>query len=828
MHLWQVLGYDKVAEDISKRLQSKNAGMVLLEGPPGVGKSWLAKGIGASWQEGAGCSIVAEGDNARSDFAFYPFDTAMAVLSSRWKKMTPHIAATSKAAESLLGTGGLLTYAIQGIATLKKLTQKRKTLFLGDREQEIFAELERLGEKKPILLIADNLHWWDKNSLLFLRELFKPDLLESFPFLKNLKVLAVRTTEKYQPVIYKDAYGELLKSTSVTQFSLKRIEREMYNDVLISLGGPSGLNSKTVDLIFSLSGGHLALAQRSATRLVQGENDSFLKTADADEFIKSLLHDRFSMLGNIGDKILDVLRIAAVLGLVFRVNEISCASEIGHHEMTMLLRHCSDEKVIEFANRSCSFTHDIYRQFFLNSHNDNPAELHKRLSYCFRLLRPAEYAFRCLNELETGQIDEATALAALAALQNIREGKQWKELPLPVLSLLESQNMVPVLGIFLESMRLLGKYQHRKCLVTLDRLPKDLAKPLLAEADYIRGMCRMSTRTEYDREIGRSLLSAWEGYEKEEPEIGIRLARLLLYGMSHLIDKTPGRELEGKIRQLLWDRVSYDSAAKDDLYIMDRCSGSLYQTDIALVRNSEAAAYFAPAEGQTIIRRPLEYYRCLVNLGANYISNGRYDDAEKTYIKLETLIDKFSTIQFPRIDFARNNALLAAFRLDQCSASEAVERQKDIINNDGVDGDPFYTSNALSVYLCLDGRYGEAITIWDEIENLLRKRNESVEPSMEYLIRANRYAAYFLAGENKLFPHEWEDLKKVVTSVAYVFRPALLRRHELLGEVFKQPPISPAKFDSCLIDKNKLEFGPMWESLGRGFRMPEVEFWREN
>ena len=127
-------------------------------------------------------------------------------------------------------------------------------------------------------------------------------------------------------------------------------------------------------------------------------------------------------------------------------------------------------------------------------------------------------------------------------------------------------------------------------------------------------MCLMSTRSEDDRARGRAILEAWDGLVEEEPELGIRLMQLLLYGLTHLQDKEPGRRFEGRLRQVLIDRVGFDPAAKDALYTLDRCAASLYQPDIAVVRNQEAAERFGPVPGQAVLRRPLEYYRCLVNL----------------------------------------------------------------------------------------------------------------------------------------------------------------------------------------------------------------------
>src|SRR3954466_11587670 len=140
--LWTTLGYDSIAAEVADALGS-NADIVVLQGPPGVGKSWLARGIGVMWQEGGGGTIVAEGDLLKSDFSFYPLRFAMAGISSGWKSMVSGLAGIAKAGETLVGTAGLITSTVEAIAKARGRRRRDRALFLGDTEQEILFQLER-------------------------------------------------------------------------------------------------------------------------------------------------------------------------------------------------------------------------------------------------------------------------------------------------------------------------------------------------------------------------------------------------------------------------------------------------------------------------------------------------------------------------------------------------------------------------------------------------------------------------------------------------------------------------------------------------------------
>ena len=69
-------------------------------------------------------------------------------------------------------------------------------------------------------------------------------------------------------------------------------------------------------------------------------------------------------------------------------------------------------------------------------------------------------------------------------------------------------------------------------------------------------------------------------------------------------------------------------------------------------------------------------------------------------------------------------------------------------------------------------------------------------------------------------------MREMVAKVHYVTNPYLMRRHDLLADVIQtKAAMSAHEFDHCLI-RNRTEFGPLWDQLGRGFWLPEIEWWR--
>lgn len=823
--LWGALGYDEKAAELARAI-SESSELIVLEGPPGVGKTWLAQGIGSMWEEGGGRSVLAEGDLLNSSESFYPFGFAMRGISSRSKTIGPALGSVARAGETLLGTAGVITGTVELLAKARKERRRSQKWALPDAEHDILHQLELLSAKRPLLFIADNLHWWDADSLGFLLRLRDERMSSAYPFLSEMRVLVVQTPEPYQSIVSPDAHRALLRPSTTRRFELPRVPREHFADVLMALGSGSAVADDIAESVWACSGGHLALAKKCADRIADGEAESLKAAAASDDFLRRVLEERLSSLGEKGNQALALLQTAAVLGLTFRRDELLCAFEGDGSETVGLLRYCREEAVLEVDDRVGRFVHDLYREHFLSARGTDRAGIHLSLSRCLRELRPGDYELRCQNALKAEQFEDAAAWAIQAALLRQREGLPWRELPDEVMDAMERASLTPVAGQFEEALDHLNKYRFDQCLKTLDGLPHRLPYSLTGEAAFLRASCLMTTRSEESRAEARAILESWSGYEEEEPELGIRLLLLLLHAYSLQVDKAPGLELEGRIRRILSQRASFDPAADDAAYSLDRSAGSLHAPDRALWKNRYAVEHFEPEEGQTVVRRPGEYYKCLVNLGANALLNGEFEAAIEAHRKLDDLISSYAPGVFARLDYPLMNALLLEHRMGRVGIDEAVRRQRAIVDEHRVEGDPFYVENALAVYLALAGSDDEAIVVFDRLlAELNRKQNP--EESTLYLVRANRCAVRFSQGHHEEVLEEWTALSDLVRGIPYPICPYLIRRHEMLHAVIEaEQELSALEFDQCLLSCQHPEFGPFWVQLGRGFWLPEIEWWR--
>ncbi len=823
--LWAVLGHAQVADDVADVLAGESE-MPVIEGPPGSGKSSLAQQIGGIWDENGGTTIVALGDRLQSHVDFYPLASAIAPLTKEWRAWARALSNAAPAGEALtLGTGGNISGVVRALSGLRRRKRRARRLFVGDHEQRVLFDLERLSRKKPLLLIADNLHWWDHDSLVFLGRLREPRMLESFPFLGQLRVLAVQTPPPDQEIANPAAHQALLKPSTTRRFALERARRDQFADVLVGLGALSDLSPDVYDKVYELTGGHLALAKRCAARLAEGDEDRarFLAQMDSSDFVHKLLTERIESLGPLGQEAVCLLQTAAVLGLSFRRDEIVCATE-SETPVSPILRYCRAQGMLEPTEDGAKFVHELYRDHFLRAPNFDQVAVHERLAECFQQLRPADYQLRCENAMKAERPGDAGVLAVQAVIANHLNGRRRSALQPIVADALQEADMDGVASRLVEALTRLDRSDAEASTAALTELPHDLQPMIRAEADLIHASALLLTRSGTDRTRAISMLEHWTAAELDEPDLDARLLRAQLYGRSLEQDKAVALALEWQLRSLLSNRSAVDQSAADELYTLDRCAAAVHEPEVARRLVKRSVEHFDDGEADTI-RRPTEYYFALMNMAAEHIIAGEFREALETSERLNQLVDEFEPGTFQRLDFPRSNQLLAEFRLGIADPASAAERQRQIVERHTSADDPFYPENAHAIFLAFAGDIDGALAIYERLLDELNRRREP-ETSMVYVLRANRCAVRFVAGDRFGVVDEWTRLDEVVQQIAYPIAHFYVRRHEMLHEVIRNGETwSMNSFDTCLTATGRPQIGPQWEQLGRGFRLPEIMWW---
>ena len=840
--LWLLLGYDTVAEEVLQYFKGGlDRHLAIIEGPAGAGKSTLGLGIAATWRDGGGTVAILEGDDLNEGRELFPFQRGLSSLDRKWMAIGSVAGVAPKLIDLLAGTSVAASLAYEGARRLKAGLKGKKSLFLSREEQAIIADLERMAKKKPLLLIADNIHWWDIASLQLLLQLLSDDAREAYPFLKQLRVVGIQTEHTSQPAIHADYLNGIRERMHAKTWALRGIEKEEFHAVLTAVAQSNGteLNESSIqdraaelsEFLYMLSNGHLALAWKAAEYLIQSpEEASLLSEIDGATFINDIFEKRLITYGAIGEKGLQLLELASLIGLSFRHDELSCLSGKDHNSLLAALELISDTDIITVRSEQAHFEHDYFRRYFRSRLSDRASAHHIKLADCLRQFRPSDYLTRYRSLILGGKHRAALELLLLHSIQNVRQGVGWERaLSVEEKRDLEDGEFGRYFSSWLTAWDCLIQYDFDACLAALNTLPLDVPKSLQAEANFVRMSALLATRKESDRREAYELSNEWEAYWNEEADIGVRIALRRLYAQTHLEDKATSQKTERQIIRFLSARLEFDPSARDQIYRIQRSAGSLYLPEVAIGRVSAAADHFAPAEGMSLSSDPLEYYRCLVNLGAQQISGAKYEASEGTYQRLNDLIDDYGPDFFPRTEYARNNMVLGKYRLNHIAANDALEIISSIIESIPTNLDPYYLLNSKAVFATLAGEYDVAAACFDILNGKVHKPDlTTLEPNMVYLIRSNYAGFLHVSGQTEAGRELWASLSPLVEKIPYTPVTYFKTKHTLMQSAFEDVQSGDGvAWDTYLTSACRREVGPCWDNYGRGFRMPEIEFWRD-
>nr|WP_321481741.1 hypothetical protein [uncultured Cohaesibacter sp.] len=430
------------------------------------------------------------------------------------------------------------------------------------------------------------------------------------------------------------------------------------------------------------------------------------------------------------------------------------------------------------------------------------------------------------NYLKTRDQKKALDFCLLAAIKNLRKSRH----PFHLFSD-SARNLIVQFGFsdFIseieECYRFLTTGNRLDAFALIEGWGIAYSEVILAEIEYLRSQFAINSRDVHERLEAIARLEGWRHYHDKEFEQWTRLMVLLRSALILDMDKRPARELDAEITRRMSERIHFDPDAEKVMHALGRSAEGLALPEIAIRRVARSEKFFRPKATRVSLDPP-EHFRCLNNMAALNIAVGNYDNAEMFADEAIDLAGRFSNFVFPRRDFCHSLKVLAQFRKEMLSASEAAELQQSIISDFGVGSDPYYTRNYQAVYHCLAGDSEKAIALWSEMhESLLC--HEEVEQNPYYFIASNLCAArYIREGDADIAIAQWDKLALSVEKIPYETRAILMQRHQVLRNVFERKiSISSIEWDMYPIKMIARPLSSCWQELGRGFRMPDVQFW---
>lgn len=795
-----------------------------LTGPSGSGKSWVVKELGQQLGSER-LVLIAEGDPFNGNRQLLPLAIALA-QAPRLRRLAK--TAASEAGRGVPYAGGLLQFTLNMLLNYREIAQASQTPFLPQAERELLLEIQQRAEAKDVLLILDNLHWWDEQSFDLLALILSKKLDGVFPFLTRTKFLAVVTPE--QNPTHPDKLAKIRQLLGGATVELHHCQEAMFGELLKSLGARQLPDADTIAALYRASRGHLAMAQRLAQRLNEQSGEGASPSTTLDALCQKLLEERISALGERGARMASLLRQAAAIGLSFTDHEVRCLAKDLSAEISTCLADARALDLLAADRDRLAFSHEIIQRYFSHSAKERDPDIHRRFAECLKLLRPGDYRARAHHHTLAGEPDLASVAQAHHALADRRTGAIATR----------TQSDTALAGAYGRFVATMGEawdhYDGGRYAAAIEagqRIDDTLPSSLLAERDSLMARCHINGLTKEHWRTARRILQRWTKTVELELEVWGRLMLVQIVAMLYDGDVESAKGAAHELSAKLGSRQSFDRDAVRTLARLKLKSDMLYVPEVAGAMIREALDTFGPQAQQPNVNDPINYFIGLTNLSANQILNGAFrgafqtaQDGERFLAELHAKGERFL---FPRVDMLANNLIVAGFRAGMLTApAAAAALGQAIASSSSTTDTPLLKSNQAAL-LAFEGLLHDAESILRQLVQIVSAAPD-YDAYYAYFVFNNLAGVQFALGEPQTARDVWERASEALGRIEMPIRPYLDRRHVLQSGCLNltDEPSVAAWEDYIRTQGRTAEVGPGWQHFGRGFLLSDLQYWAED
>lgn len=821
----ELLGHAAAAAELLDTLKLDGVRAVRLTGPPGAGKSHVGGLVGEAWQHNAGRVFRVDGDPGQASRPLFPWLVALTTAPLRLAPLgAKGTRSIVQVAGTVTGTGAAGTTVFDTMASAFRQRRDRALRPYSDVEREVILDLRRLAKNKPVLIIADNIHWWDESSLWLLGEILSPRLRAALPSLDLCSVLVIDTARD-QASIAPEAFASFLADNVAHEVWLDRVPRAAFPEVLRHFGWrPPTDQVELVDALFSASAGHLKLAEQLAAYASSTDLAEMVETGQ----IEALVRNRILTLGSKGQDLLDLLQRAAVIGLTFDIRDLACLSQRSAEDVDQLVATAETSLLLRRLEAQVAFAHDVIRTAIVRGQQPGQIrDLNAQLEECLRTLRPGDYAARAIVSQAAGDVATSRSMYALAAVSRLRDGATAARVLREVqLAHPDDAGLVRYVEAISTALDLIAQGKFWAALGRLRERPNGETMEMVAERVYLEALCLMEGQTIEGAEIARGVLDDWLPDLRAEGELGQRF--LLLRQQAEVLaeDFAQARTTESTIDRRLLGRASYDPEAARALQIQNRRAAAINVPEIAELRILDAVHFFRTSFVESG-RDRVELYRSLTNLVAVQLRLNKAADAWAAASECEALVQE-EPDDLPRLDVFGSNLVLAGVRSGNTPITTATTLQRLVVEATPATADSFLQRCNLAAFLSLAGDDGgarqELRVLNEQIE-----REDITETYLQYYASVVSIGAAALAGQTDRAVRWHDAMGNLVHGLRWPTAPYIRRRYELLGPLLASSDFEDRlDADLALVTSRPDEVGPAWNYYARLVPCCELSFWSDS
>jgi tetratricopeptide (TPR) repeat protein len=819
-----ILNQERVVRFVEDQLEfSGSAGLM---GRPGAGKSHTSRKIADHWISSGGLVAYVLGDQNQQHRRYLPFQHAVEQFGMiRSLATRGAMGVATKAVGAIPYAGPIASFVLDFIFNSKKEHAAERASYLSKEEQTILYHLQRASTGQRMLFVCDDIQAWDEASVSFLKMLLSKRLNGTYPFLKNVAFLLIKTTEKNPDDANDDLTATL--GCSVPVYFLDYVQEAEFSSVLSMFGSPAELEPDRIALLFGICGGHLHVAKQLAEYLASATMglDKFT-SEDSRSLVMKMVKERLRPLGQHGEDLLGLLTVASTIGCMFMDNELACLSKQSDRDMRALLQRAMEMQLIRRSAKTSQFAHGIIQDCLQSLGKRNADEQHRQFATCLRDLRPGDYHMRSYHLLQAGERLEAAIFAICAILQ---ERRDLSRLPPSIsnLELIREQGLGGIFDQLEQATDWLARYELDKALKCADSVAPTAPAILRAEATYICAMCLIKKYSYTARTAAISRVERTLVLVSDELEIEVRLRSTQLVALANQRMTDAAFAAQELIVRILSKRISFDPDAEDALRILDRKADLLYAADQSIGQLLKAKQHFMP-EGDGQPRNFFQYCAATMNVAANRISCSEYAEALSHLREITLFLNANPELVFPRPEVLMNNLIVAELLGGICNAQIASSLFKPLVDKHIATLDHVFLQSNYGAALALAGDLAAAEEVLSDTYDAARS-NSDIDHLHLYLAGSNLAAVRFLSGDQAGAAVIFDTLNTVLEEVYPAHTVYFKHRHVMFGRIIAEGNyLLPEQWHGLALVRDPDGPGPSWRHYGQGFLFTDIQIWTES
>nr|WP_297383272.1 ATP-binding protein [uncultured Roseateles sp.] len=820
-----MLSQNSLVTDMLRRLEGER--IVGLAGLPGSGKSFTGRLLVEAWQKQGGVALTAPGDEFQRARRFFPFQHAISQFNiGRQVMLKTASGAMAKGANAIPFAGPLAGFVIEKLFAHSVEMAKERYQFLSNEEQNVLYHLQRFVGKKPLLIVCDDLQFWDEAALSLLRIMLSGKIGDAYAFLANTRFVIVQTVRSLRdapPIEFATLTDKPVFTSSMGYVSQENLPR-----ALAMLGMTTPLPDDALQAIHGISGGHLHVLQQLIGHLQSNPLPlgNAWTGADGAGFVSQLIVSRLKGLGPIGSDLLEVLRTACIIGTIFSDQELACLCERDAPQVRKVLSAGEGMHLVRRGDQFSHFAHGIVHESLKQGDATETEELHRQFSSCLRKLRPGDYRSRMRHLLAGGDRGGAAMLAVCGLLQDHRNGVP----PVDEASLRDlaaSAGLGSILDLLINAQDRIRGQDLTGAIGLLSSLDPTAPMQLQAEAAYLRALCLIKAYQYDAREESIKLLRRWINKLPDEGESRVRMLSTLLVALTHQRREDEARAIEDEIVELLSTRMAYDTDALDALRVLDRKADLLYSADQSHRRLLRSRDHFMPpADGQP--RNFYQYCASTLNLAANRLVCGEYLDSLGYLRELIAFLERNPGHRFTRFEVLSNNLIVSELLQGVCDAAMARQHFEQLLDKPIAEMDAALIRSNFGACVALTSDLAAAQAILEPLYAKLQSTPEA-DDLHTYLAGTNLASVLYLAGDQARAIELTKTLSQISETAMPPHKVFFRDRHAiLLAAMESGETYSPAEWHALPATVSPSGVGPSWRHYGRGFVFTDLQIFTES